>query len=113
MKERKRQREDGEWDEESGKRESKRLFLLSMDRIGEEFNSFRKSMIERSMAYEKGGVEREEARKESDECCQLVWREERVIDMRKGLVCVKREMLERERQYFQLMDEFEKAKKDS
>ena len=113
LKERKRQREDGEWDEESGKRESKRLFLLSMDRIGEEFNSFRKSMIERSMAYEKGGVEREEARKESDECCQLVWREERVIDMRKGLVCVKREMLERERQYFQLMDEFEKAKKDS
>ena len=32
LRERKRQREEGEWDEESGKRESKRLFLLSIDR---------------------------------------------------------------------------------
>ena len=33
-----------------------------------------RGMIERSMAYKRGGVEREEGRKESDECCQLVWR---------------------------------------
>ena len=37
----------------------------------------------------------------------------RAIDMKKGLVCVKREMLEHERQFFKLMDEFERAKKNS
>ena len=42
MRERKRQREEEEWDEESGKKENKWLFLLSMKKIGEEFNSFRK-----------------------------------------------------------------------
>ena len=46
------------------------MFLLLMERIGEELHSFMKGMIERSMAYERNGVEREEARKESDECCQ-------------------------------------------